>query len=406
MLDSVLSILELKNAETAIVQVLQRKTYEQEFKALEAGKPIVRSSAIYRLEPMLSPMGVLCVGGKLRAAPVPVESKHNMILPRDNHITTLIVRHYHEVCGHSGKEYVLSLIRRRFWIPKGRKLVSKLLNSCVDCKRRQKSPNNQRMADLPRDRVSPGDPAFTSVRLDCFGPFMVKRGRSEVKRYGCIFTCLTTRAIHLENLDGLDTDSFLNGFVRFISRRGCPKTVRSDNGTKFRGAEIELTRAIDAWNLERIGEFMSKKEICWMFNPPAASHMGGAWERLIRTVRKVMNALLKTNRPLDDDGLHTLFCEIESIVNGRPITVVSDDHKDAEPLTPNHLLLLRAGPDLPLGSFQAADAYRRRWKHAQFLADIFWKRWTKEYMPSLQLRQKWLLPKRNIMVGDIVPNSE
>ncbi|XP_046341271.2 uncharacterized protein LOC124122193 [Haliotis rufescens] len=402
MLDSVLSVLELKNAETAIVQVLQRKTYEQELKALEAGKPIARSSTIYRLEPMFSPMGVLCVGGRLRAAPVPVESKHNMILPRDSHVTTLIVRHYHEVCGHSGKEYVLSLIRQRFWIPKGRKLVSKLLNSCVDCKRRQKSPNNQRMADLPRDRVSPGDPAFTSVVLDCFGLFMVKRGRSEVKRYGCIFTCLTTRSIHLEKLDGLDTDSFLNGFVRFISRRGCPKTVRSDNGTNFRGAEIELTRAIDAWNLKRIGEFMSKKEICWMFNPPAASHMGGAWERLIRTVRKVMNALLRTNRPLDDDGLHTLFSEIESIVNGRPITVVSDDHKDAEPLTPNHLLLLRAGPDLPLGSFQAADAYRRRWKHAQFLADIFWKRWTKEYMPSLQLRQKCLLPKRNIMVGDIV----
>jgi len=399
---STLSVSEINSASVEILKILQRKKYEQEFKALELGKPIARRSPIYRLEPVLSSSGVLCVGGRLGAAPVSEEIKHQMILPRDSHVTNLIIRHNHELSGHSGKEYVLSLIRQKFWIPRGRKIVSKFLSVCVYCNK-QRNPGVQRMADLPSDRVKPGDPPFSSVGLDCFGPFMVKRGRSEVKRYGCIFTCLTTRAIHLEKLDGLDTDSFLNGFVRFISRRGCPKRVRSDNGTNFHGAEAELRRAIEAWNLKQIEHFMSRKEICWVFNPPAASHMGGVWERLIRTVRKVMNAVMNApTRPLDDDGLATLFCEVESIVNSRPITVVSDHLRDAEALTPNHLLLLRAGHDLPLGGYQVADSYRKRWKYVQFQADIFWKRWLKEYLPELQLRQKWVQPKRNIIVGDVV----
>ena len=114
----------------------------------------------------------------------------------------------------------------------------------------------------------------------------------------------------------------------------------------------------------------------------------GVWERCIRTVRKVMNALLK-EQVLDDEGLSTLMCEVESIVNSRPLTKVSDDPRDLEALTPNHLLLLRSNSTLPPGLFRKEELYsRRRWRQVQYLSDVFCRRWLKEYLPSLQERQR------------------
>ncbi|KAK6194435.1 hypothetical protein SNE40_000069 [Patella caerulea] len=257
------------------------------------------------------------------------------------------------------------------------------------------------MSDLPKDRVTAGEPPFTRTGVDYFGPFLVKRGRSEVKRYGCLFTCLTTRSIHIEVSHTLDTDSFLNALQRFIARRGEPREIRSDNGTNFVGGQAELSKSIKLWNSDKIHNFMLKKEIKWIFNTPAASHMGGVWERQIRTVRTVLKGLLN-QQPLDDEGLTTLMCIVEGIVNSRPITKLSDDPRDSEPLTPNHLLLLRSGPTIPSGIFVKQDLYQRRWRQVQYLADIFWHRWLREYLPALQARQKWFVPKRNLEEGDLV----
>jgi len=235
-----------------------------------------------------------------------------------------------------------------------------------------------------------------------FGSFVVKRGQSQLKRYGCLFTCLTMQAIHLEKLDSLEADSFINALVRFCARRGVPEKVRSDNGTNFVGGEKELRETMRSWKEDsKAKAHFLQKEIKWEFNPPAASHMGGIWERQIRTVRKVLNVILR-EQIVDDKRLSTLFCEVESIVNGRPLTVLSDDLNDETPLTPNHLLLLCGGPHLLPGQFDQSDIYGRRWRHVQFLSDQFWKRWVCEYLPTLQLRHKWLRPKRNLQDGDVV----
>ena len=147
--------------------------------------------------------------------------------------------------------------------------------------------------------------------------------------------------------------------------------------------------------MEVITEFLLQRSVQWIFNPPAGSHHGGVWEGCIRTVRKVMNALLR-EQVLEDEGLATLMCEVENIVNGRPLTKVSDDPRDLEALTPNHLLLLlRSGSTLPPGIF-------RRWRQIQYLSGVFWRRWLKEYLPSLQERQKWSRPTSNFEVGDVV----
>ena len=134
--------------------------------------------------------------------------------------------HYHLKSGHSGLEHVLYLIRESFWILNARPAVKSVLRGCFDCKRRQAPLGEQQMADLPTDRVTPEKPPFTFVGVDCFGPFVVWRGRSHVKRYRVFFTRLSIRAIHLEVAHSLDTDSFINAMRRFIARRGQPEQVR------------------------------------------------------------------------------------------------------------------------------------------------------------------------------------
>ena len=202
----------------------------------------------------------------------------------------------------------------------------------------------------------------------------------------------------------MDTDSFVNSIRRFIARRGTPEVMRSDNGTNLVSGNKELREAISKWNDRQIHEFLLQRNIKWLFIPPSGSHLGGVWERCFRTVRKILTTLIK-EQPLDDEGLTTctLMFEVETIVNGRPITKSSDDQSDAEALTPNDLLLLRPGPRLPPGVFTKEDSYsRRRWRQVQYLADIFWRRWIKEYLPQLQERQKWVYPSRNFAVNDIV----
>lgn len=258
------------------------------------------------------------------------------------------------------------------------------------------------MANLPEDRLTPDQPPFTNVGVDYFGPFEVKRGRSTVKRYGVMFTCLAIRAVHIEIADSLDTSSCINAIRRFISRRGQVSIMRSDNGTNFVGAEKELRVAIESLNELKIEKTLQQKGIKWMFNSPAASHQGGVWERQIRTARRILGALVR-EQTLTDDNLQTLMCEVESIINGRPLTSPSDDPCDLEPLTPNHLLLMKVQPNMPPGTFTENDQYaRRRWRQVQNLADLFWTRWTREYLPLLQERQKWSKLKRNFQHGDVV----
>ena len=180
------------------------------------------------------------------------------------------------------------------------------------------------VANLPESRVTPYEPCFTRVGVDYFGPFVVKRGRSELKRYGCVFTCFATRAIHIEITFTLDTDSFLHALDRFIARRGEPREIWSDNGTNFVGACKELKRAVQEWNQAKISAHLLKREVDWHFNPPAASHMGGVWERQVRTIRKVLVSVI-SQQVQDDEGLITLLTIVEGIVNNRPITKLSDD---------------------------------------------------------------------------------
>nr|XP_055074289.1 uncharacterized protein LOC129453915 [Misgurnus anguillicaudatus] len=391
---------DLSMAEEAVVCFEQRRFYMDEMTALSSGA-VKKSSHLYRLDPVVVD-GVLRVGGRLSKSALTEESKHPAILPKASHISKLILQYVHEKVGHRGRNHMLSTLRRRYWIPHANSASRKVIRECLTCQRQRQKPGEQKMADLPTDRISADLPPFTHVGMDYFGPMEVKRGRSFVKRYGVLFTCLTCRAIHLEVAHSLDTDSCINAIRRFICRRGQVKEIRSDNGTNFVSSNRELKQAISELNHSKIQNRLAQDGIRWTFNPPYGAHHGGVWERLIQDVKKVLSSVVK-QQVLDDEALQTIFCEVEAILNDRPITPSSDDPYDIEALTPNHLLQLKGKPILPPGLFQKKDLYvRRRWRQVQYITDLFWKRWVREYLPMLQERQKWNNIYRNFAVGDVV----
>ena len=182
--------------------------------------------------------------------------------------------------------------------------------------------------------------------------------------------------------EDLSTNSFINALLRFVGRRGPPRIIYSDNGTNFRGAELDVIKALKVWDQEKIKTTLTRRGIDWKFNPPVVSHQGGVWERLIRFIRRILYSLVG-ERLLNDEALRTFLVEVEKIWNDRPITPVSSDPQDLEALTPNHILLLRRNPSSAPDVFKESDKFKARWKHIHLLADHFWQRWTKEYLPKV-----------------------
>lgn len=406
-----LTVKELENSRLKIIGYVQRKSFSEEFVALKNSdasmntkKMVKKSSRLSTLSPFISE-GVLRVGGRLDRASISFDAKHPIIVPNKHHIADLIIQHYHQMEGHSGARQVLATIQQEFWILQGRSRIRWLLSKCVPCRRRYAPPGQQVMAPLPSPRVTALESPFTSTGVDYFGPFLVKRGRSQVKRYGCIFTCLAVRAVHIEMTHSLDAESFLCAFSRFTARRGYPRDVYSDNGTNFVGAcgvlKEEFAKLMSDQAQAKIYDRLRMKGVTFHFNPPLASHAGGVWERMIKSTRRILRALLK-EQSVDDETLETLLVEVERILNDRPLLKHEGQLDDLDPLTPSKLLLLRSNSSLPPGVFVAADQYSKRWRQAQLLASTFWKRWVREYLPTLQERQKWQSVRRNLKVGDLV----
>ena len=285
--------------------------------------------------------GVLRVGGRLRNANIPLNAKHQMIIPKTHHVADLIMRHVHQESNHLGKNHTLSQLRRKYWIVQAGIAIKRLLRKCVVCRRLHGKVSRQKMADLPASRVKACEPPFTYTGVDYFGPFEIKQGRSIKKRYGVIFTCMNSRAVHLEIAECMDTSSCVNALRRFVCRRGQVREITSDNGTNLCGAERELRQAIQELEQEVLHTWAAKKGITWKFNPPVASHHGGVWERLIRSARQILQSTLREQHvkvARSEEQLQTLMCEVENTLNSRPLTKVSEDPRDLDVITPNDLL--------------------------------------------------------------------
>ena len=345
---------------------------------------------------------LIVVGGRHKN-----KERSPVLLPRDSYITRLISQDCHRRQGHAGRTTTVHAMRALgFWVIGIRRVISSLIKTCTHCIRMYGKPMSQQMADLPEDRVSEAPP-FAYCGIDCFGPFTTKDARRSQKRYGLIITCLASRAVHIELLDDMTTDSFINALRNVIAIRGAIRMIRSDRGTNFVGASRELRRAWEELPKNELQSRLKREYLCeWIFNPPAASHVGGVWERLIRSARRILNGLLsRTEVSLTTSALRTVLYEVMAIMNSRPLSVDSlEDPTGPIPLTPNHILTLKSTGILPPpGAFDKTDLYHRKmWRKVQHLADHFWERWRRDYLNTLQSRRKWLHRQPNLSVGDIV----
>ena len=423
------SLTEYQFAEKEVLKIVQCEHFHEEIQVLEKLKvvgevstresarqrnqTIKMSSCLYRLDPFLDDDGLIRVGGRIKRANLPVATKHPVILPRKSPITDLLIKFYHAKVNHMGRGITQNELRQRgYWVVGGSSAVSNCISQCVTCRKLRRPLQSQKMADLPIDRVE-SSPPFSYCAVDFFGPFRIKERRSEVKRYGVIFTCMASRSVHLETANSLNTSSFINALSRFLSRRGPVRQLRCDQGTNFVGAQNELKTALEELDQEHLQEYLVENGCEWIpfqMNVPHSSHMGGVWERLIRTVRSALETLLvSAGTQLDDEAFRTLMTEVECMVNSRPLSVNNlNDPEAPEPLTPNHLLTLKQKVVLPPpGNFQRADLYCRKWwRRVQYLANQFWARWRYEFLQNLQSRSKWMRPTRNLMVGDVVISKE
>ena len=259
------------------------------------------------------------------------------------------------------------------------------------------------MADLSRERLDEHVFSFTHTGVDYFGPFEVEILRRTLKRWCCLLTCLTTRAVHIEVTQSLDTESCLAAVTRFIARRGYPSTIISENGTNFVGTANELKAFKNEWDQDKFQSDLARKKIVWKFNPPGAPHFGEIWERLVQSCKKVMIAILD-NRRLTDEVFSTTMCLVEQTLNARPLTAVSDDPEDLTALTPNHFLLGQENASAPfMPSSERYHDLKKSLKTAQAYADMIWKRGIREYLPQWNHRSKWSKEHvRNLKEGELV----
>ncbi|XP_041789702.1 uncharacterized protein LOC121604290 [Chelmon rostratus] len=401
-----ISVEERKMAAFVLIQAAQREAFEEELKWFsQKSAKLPRTHKMYQLDPILV-NDLLRVGGRLRKSSASFELRHPVILPKEGIVTKLVLDHYHKKTQHQGRGQTLNELRANgYWVIGASKVVAKHIKCCVTCRKVRGPVEEQHMADLPVDRVDPSPP-FSYTGLDCFGPFYTKQGRKECKRYGLLFTCLSSRAIHIEMLVDLTTDAFINALRCFIAIRGAVRQIRCDRGTNFVGAKNEFEKGLLELDEEKISTYLATNQCDFQMNIPEASHRGGVWERQIRTVRSVMSSVLaQATGRLDDTSLRTFFYEAMSIVNNRPLTTDTiSDPTSVEPLTPNHLLTMKMSLPLPPpGKFVREDLYaRKRWRRVQYLTEQFWSRWRKEYLANISLRQQWHAPKRNVQVGDVV----
>ena len=345
---------ELSDTELDIIKEAQKEVFNEEIIALTARKELSKRSHLLPLTPMLAG-GLLRSNTRLRRSDdLAADTKFPIILPKKHHVTQLIVKYHHEMESHKmGVNYTLNHLRARYHVIHSRQEVKACIHNCFECKRRFRlHPAKQQMAP------------FTNCATDYGGPYLTMqgRGRARTKRFLCLFVCLQTRCCHLEMATSLDTGSFMNAFTRMTARRGWPKIMVSDNGSNFLAADREIRELVAELDQEQIRRTTANKGVEWYWNPPAAPHFGGVFEALIKAAKRAISAILQ-DADVTNEELQTCFTGVESLLNSRPLTTISDDPNDEPVLTPNHFIIGQMGGDIVPDSVDTTEFNpRQRWR--------------------------------------------
>ncbi|XP_057671252.1 uncharacterized protein LOC130902982 [Diorhabda carinulata] len=396
-----LKISELDEAKIILIKHFQRKHFAIEIKDLLRHKQVSKKSKLFRLSVFLDERGIIRVGGRLKNTNLNFDNKHPIILPAKCHLTSLIVRHFHFKYLHAGPQTLLSVIRQNYWPMQGRNSVRGILRKCVICFKVSPSAGLQKMGDLPSTRVQPSR-IFSVLGVDYTGPFLIKnsflRNTKSIKAWICIFICFASKAIHIELVTELSTNSFLNAFKRLIARRGFPSEIYSDNGSNFVGASNLINEIKD----DVFRNFLIDNRIIWHFIPPRSPHHGGLWESAVRLTKYHLKRVLQ-NTLLTYENFYSLLVQIESIVNSRPLTPLSEDPDDSEVLTPGHFIIGAPLTFLPENSLDVKHSRLScRYKQLRALFEQFWRSWSRSYLQTLQERPKWQVANDIYKVGQCI----
>lgn len=376
------TVAQITAAEDSLIRNIQNRAYKAELDALKKGDKISPSSSIYQLNPFLDPDdNILKVNTRLQNSGLSTSEVYPKIIPKDSEMDRLLIQYHHQKLMHAGVNTTFCDIRKKYWLPKGRRRIKEVIKKCNLCKIKNVSSNSERWAPMPIERVNTLKlRAFLHVGIDYFGPLISKEG----KIYVLLLTCLQTRAIHLELARSLETAEFLRIFSQFTARRGTPETIHSDNAKTFKGAQSTIA---------------SLYHCTWKFIVERSPHKGGAWERLIQCVKAPLRLLIR-NKILSTLEIQTLLCNVEFVVNSRPLTYLSENIDDCRPLTPNDFLV----PEIMLPDIRNFDPKKdltRIILARNKTLEMFFERWKIEYLKE-RLSTGTDRSDQELRIGDIV----
>ena len=404
-----ISVAEHRAAELLWLRFAQQDSFEDELMNGE----VKSTSFLQQFSPVIDEKGLIRSITRLQLSEIlPGETKRPIILPKKNSIVEDYVLSKHRLLGHCYPGYMLYFLRRQFRVLGSKREIQRILNLCR--KRNCLKPQllAQRLAPLPTARIDEYSP-WEKVASDFFGPFITCHEckihncphEQKTKAWGCIFTCLQTRAIHLELVEDMTTATFLKAFIRMTSRRGMPNFVWSDNAKTYKGANKLLRRLFNDIDWSEVQNYASVRKIEWNFGIELAPQTNGVVERMIRSVKDALKRTFNTHN-LPFTTLETILIEVEGIVNDRPLIAPTENDLDPMTITPATLCLGRHIQQLPFdqtegvitNDFSRLQIYRKK------LLNNFWNAWRKDYLLGQQAvsilknRQEPLVKKGQIVL--------
>ena len=379
----------LQKAAITLIRDTQRRFYQDAIQSMKSGSK--RNGLVRQLKLYLDDDDLIRCEGRIHNAPIEFSAKFPLLLPKNDRLTKLIVMDAHTCHQHAGLSSTITLLRQKYWIPSIRQAVKGIIHTCVKC--RKVSGHPYKTGDpppLPYDRLDSTTP-FSVTGIDFTGALNVKSTDGTIKKvYICLFTCASTRAVHLEVVTDLTAETFMLAFRRFVSRRSIPKTIISDNATTFIAASKqigELSRSTT------VNEELNNLGTTWKFIPKRAPWFGGFWERMVGLTKTSIKKILGRSL-INLETLQTIITEVETILNDRPLTYVTSDPLDY-PLTPSKLLYGRRISSLPYPDDKRDiqveinhESLNKRSTHQALLLSQFWSKWKQEYLTSLREYQR------------------
>ena len=396
---------EKEAAEYLLIRSIQSEEFEKETtKLIKLGifspntihDMNIKDTKLAKLCPFLDSHNVMRAGGRIaKAEYLPYNHRYPIILPNStSEPIRALIRHYHQAHYkrfHCTVQQTYYLLRTKYFILGGKNSVRSVLSKCIVCQKLSKRKAAQKEGDLPLERMAVVPP-FYHCGLDCLGPFHLRHtGRNTRKQFVLIACCMSTRAITLVPLRDMTTSSIINSLVKIHSQFPALKNLYSDNGSNFKGADREIREAVAAWKKEDLDERLSDLELTWTFGPAYCGSAGGSWERLIGLSKKLLRSVIG-DKNIDIEDFETLLAGASSVMNRRPLMPASADVDDDQILTPSHFLYpyLFTSDATHILPPQAEHHHvlKHGWRCSQYLLDLFWRRFSTEYIQELIKRNK------------------